>query len=56
MAENLTLAGAVAEITTVTKGVMEIISTNQLLFTLWACSLFFIGIAAVKGIKKAAKR
>lgn len=53
---DLTVADAISDITTIVTGVMDIISGNELLFTLWCASLFFIGVGAVKSIKKAAKR
>lgn len=54
--EAPTITGAVSTITSVSEGVMSIIAGNELLFTLWGASLFFIGIAVVSKLKKAAKR
>lgn len=54
--ENLTVTAALTELTAVVKSIMGIIAADGLLFTLWCASLFFIGIGAVKAIKKAAKK
>lgn len=54
--ETPTITGAVSNITTMAEGVMSLISGNELLFTLWGASLFFIGVGVVKSLKGAAKR